>query len=1433
MSVDRKEIDLIIRAAIQGGKTLDGVTKSITDIEKALVAQTEAAKRGESSIDELKATLQALKQVQDQLKDQAGLVGQFQRLGEQIAKQEEKVTKATKAHAEYKDKLDKAGKATEFQANKLVKLATAAERNESTLAKQRTDQQALAVALREAGIEISNLADAETQARQAAATLGITINKTQEAIASYADNVRQARIENAKLADNAAFQQKLDEAAKLNKAGEYVRFWQNSLREADIAEQQLAVSNALRKTADEALAAARGYKTLGTAAKSLQAGTGIRDMVNGIVNPGEEARKTLAGVEAEIARIGGAARAAKGPISDYRGQLSSLVAANKALGDKAGLADSFQRQVTAMKQAGAEFSVARGKVVELATALRNSSGANDELQASLRAAQATLKAAEQNLTTQLATYRNLRDAMKQAGLSTSDFVALQARLVAAAKQSTQAVEQLRAAKQKFGESTDTATKKFSLFRDEGRTTLSLYQRIRGELLAMAAAYVGLYGAIDSVRKVTEAYNSRQETQNKLAVVVGDDNKKIGESYDYVRGQADRLGLDLGKTSASYATFAANAVLAGREAQEANYVFESFSEVGTTLGLSGEKMERVFYALGQMMNKGKIQSEELSGQLGDVLPGAFGTFQKALKDKFPDLKKAMEDGKVSVSNLVTVAEEYRKLVADRLPKATQSFVAQQNRFNTAMYDFRLAIADSGFIDQLTETIERLTEVMKSADGKKFAQDIGDGFSAVAKFVATLAENIETVKTVLELAFGLYAVRKLSAFGAAMLTTAGQMGIATGAAGALATTLGIVNKTFGVLVSAFVGWEIGTILQQQSSYARAWGVGIVFLFETTWTAIKYGAKIAWAEIPAVVVDGLAVMGNLLTSGFRQMLGLFSSAAKVMGKSELGADIDRVIASLEFKVDRIGNASAKLRKQMATDLATIKKISQEMVADAFAEPGSSSAKPTAGTTPKPLPGTDKPTVDKEAAEKRIKAKEALESELRAIEARVEKTEKDSLERRINAIDIASQTLLNKIRKFGGKDGEALELRHTQAINELKMAEIIKFNDELEKEQESIQKRLEQVDAQAGRKSKDDLNLRLKAVRDSYEQTYRDIAEFRSTLEANGRDTSPAEEQRRRLDAGVAALQQLEQQKYYEDSINLLLAERKAKLDTINAQRDAGLITETEANRLATVAVNDMQPKIQTIADEALRFADAMMQAAVATGQDVTALETLRAKIIAAADSGKGLTAEAKLTQQLTESLSTGGVNAFMTLGEALGKSAFGFQTWKEGIGQVRNAFLGFAADFLRQIAQMILKQMLLNALQSMGGKGGFLGSIGSFIAGVKHTGGVVGAPGGSSRMANPSLFANAPRYHGGGIAGMAPDEYPTILKKNEEVLTAADPRNVLNGAKQGGGQPQDVSIYNYVDPKEMLSAALGSASGRKVIMNALSAERSQLRSLVGSKG
>jgi hypothetical protein len=47
--------------------------------------------------------------------------------------------------------------------------------------------------------------------------------------------------------------------------------------------------------------------------------------------------------------------------------------------------------------------------------------------------------------------------------------------------------------------------------------------------------------------------------------------------------------------------------------------------------------------------------------------------------------------------------------------------------------------------------------------------------------------------------------------------------------------------------------------------------------------------------------------------------------------------------------------------------------------------------------------------------------------------------------------------------------------------------------------------------------------------------------------------------------------------------------------------------------------------------------------------------------------------------------------------------------------------------------------------------------------------------------SVFDNAVRYHSGGIAGIRPDEVPTILQRGEEVLTASDPRHRNNG---GGG-------------------------------------------------
>lgn len=83
-------------------------------------------------------------------------------------------------------------------------------------------------------------------------------------------------------------------------------------------------------------------------------------------------------------------------------------------------------------------------------------------------------------------------------------------------------------------------------------------------------------------------------------------------------------------------------------------------------------------------------------------------------------------------------------------------------------------------------------------------------------------------------------------------------------------------------------------------------------------------------------------------------------------------------------------------------------------------------------------------------------------------------------------------------------------------------------------------------------------------------------------------------------------------------------------------------------------------------------------------------------------------------------------------------------------------------------------LSSLLGGAGGGGGIGGLGSILALFAHTGGVVGASALRSSPVNPAIFANAVRYHTGGVAGLKPDEVPVVLQKGEEVLTANDARH-----------------------------------------------------------
>ena len=87
----------------------------------------------------------------------------------------------------------------------------------------------------------------------------------------------------------------------------------------------------------------------------------------------------------------------------------------------------------------------------------------------------------------------------------------------------------------------------------------------------------------------------------------------------------------------------------------------------------------------------------------------------------------------------------------------------------------------------------------------------------------------------------------------------------------------------------------------------------------------------------------------------------------------------------------------------------------------------------------------------------------------------------------------------------------------------------------------------------------------------------------------------------------------------------------------------------------------------------------------------------------------------------------------------------------------FSDFADAVVSDLSRIAIRQAITQPL--MEGIGGFLGFS------MAHGGGIIGADNLATKSASPLVFANAPRFHSGGIVG---DEVPIIAKRGEGVFT-----------------------------------------------------------------
>jgi tape measure domain-containing protein len=248
-----------------------------------------------------------------------------------------------------------------------------------------------------------------------------------------------------------------------------------------------------------------------------------------------------------------------------------------------------------------------------------------------------------------------------------------------------------------------------------------------------------------LKKSIEAALQMQRIESSMKAATGS-AAAAGAELRFVGAEADRLGLSLSDTALAYAKFTASTRNTAIEGETTRKVFTGVSEAITALGLTSEESNGIFLALSQMMSKGRIAAEELSGQLGERLPGAVRLTAEAMGLTTQELLKQMQDGKLmSADVLPKLAEQLHKTYGEAASEAAQKGQAEINRFNNELFNMKVALGGS-VLPILTGAIRLFEQFPKTIAGIGGTAVLGltfKKFADVIREVNTQLKNLTTL------------------------------------------------------------------------------------------------------------------------------------------------------------------------------------------------------------------------------------------------------------------------------------------------------------------------------------------------------------------------------------------------------------------------------------------------------------------------------------------------------------------------------------------------------------------------------------------------------------------------------------------------------------------------------------------------------------------
>lgn len=242
-------------------------------------------------------------------------------------------------------------------------------------------------------------------------------------------------------------------------------------------------------------------------------------------------------------------------------------------------------------------------------------------------------------------------------------------------------------------------------------TSDAFNNLASNAIKLSGAFYSVMGALNAYKAIMNAGLKRDSAQRAAKFVLGD---KASEAETFIRGLADKTGLNISEGLSSYAKFAAGAQ--GSMSQEQTQeLFGNATAMSRLMGLSNDELNGILKAFEQMASKGKIQAEELRGQLGDRMAGAFKLFAEALGMTTDQLDKAMKDGKVLSADVLPKVAKQMGLMIDKaggwaeVAKSTQTALGKlANNWDDTMVKIFSGSQDelNGFLSSLGNLLSEM-------------------------------------------------------------------------------------------------------------------------------------------------------------------------------------------------------------------------------------------------------------------------------------------------------------------------------------------------------------------------------------------------------------------------------------------------------------------------------------------------------------------------------------------------------------------------------------------------------------------------------------------------------------------------------------------------------------------------------------------------------